>query len=79
MPGINSSNSTSGRSYAYISDRGSYPPQLQELVPDFIEHIPHSVINGSLPHYSRSDADHFKLTFPILKKGDPPAVWTWQN
>jgi len=63
----------------YRVARGAYPQQLENLVPEFIERLPRNVIDGSLPRYSRIDPDHFKLTFPILKKDDPSAVWTWQN
>jgi hypothetical protein len=42
-------------------ERGDYPVRLDELVPQFIEKLPHDVINGQPLHYQRTPDGRFML------------------
>jgi hypothetical protein len=39
--------------------RGSYPDQLEALVPQFITALPHDLVSGEALHYSRTDDGRF--------------------
>jgi hypothetical protein len=69
--------------------QGSYPEKLNALAPQFIEKIPHDIVNGQPLHYRRTDDGKFLLysvgwnetddgglpgTLADVKKGD----WVWQ-
>lgn len=45
----------------YRLARGEYPSTLEELVPQFIDKIPHDVIGGQPPHYRRTEDGKFLL------------------
>jgi hypothetical protein len=45
----------------YRRAQGSYPEQLDVLAPQFIEKIPHDIINGQPLHYHRTDNGKFLL------------------
>jgi hypothetical protein len=45
----------------YRLARGEYPSTLEELVPQFIDKIPHDLIGGQPPHYRRTDDGKFLL------------------
>ena len=39
----------------YRLAHGEYPESLDALVPQFIDHLPHDIINGQPLHYRRTD------------------------
>lgn len=45
----------------YRLARGEYPPALEMLTPQFIDHIPPDIIGGQPPHYRRIDDGKFLL------------------
>jgi hypothetical protein len=45
----------------YRLTRGGYPETLDSLVPQFIENLPHDVINGQPLHYQRTQDGQFIL------------------
>jgi hypothetical protein len=45
----------------YRLAKGSYPEKLDALAPQFIEKIPHDVINGQLLQYHRMEDGRFRL------------------
>ena len=72
----------------YRLAHGNYPEKLETLVPEFIAHIPHDVIDGQPLRYRRSAVDKFvlysigwkekddggKINPDSWKNGD----WVWQ-
>jgi hypothetical protein len=77
----------------FRSAHGSYPEQLEALVPRYIERIPVDVITGGLLRYQRTPAQQFVLysvgwnetddagTISVRKPGDAPdpkdGDWVW--
>ncbi|HEY2328509.1 MAG TPA: hypothetical protein VGI63_01710 [Verrucomicrobiae bacterium] len=74
----------------YHLAHGNYPETLDALAPQFIEKIPHDIINGQPLHYRRTDDGKFLLysvgwnerddggspgTLADVKHGD----WVWKN
>jgi len=45
----------------YRLANGQYPEALDALTPQFIEQLPHDIINGQPLHYRRTDSDQFIL------------------
>jgi hypothetical protein len=45
----------------YRLAHGQYPETLAELTPQFIENLPHDIINGQPLHYRRTDDGKFVL------------------
>ncbi|HTY88460.1 MAG TPA: hypothetical protein VMB80_13410 [Candidatus Acidoferrum sp.] len=77
----------------YRHARGSYPEQLDALVPQFIEKLPHDIINGQPLHYRRTENGRFLLysvgwngkddggvvdTRIQLLFSKPEGDWVWQ-
>ncbi len=78
----------------YRLAHGEYPESLDALAPQFIEKLPHDIINGQPLHYRRTDDGQFILysvgwnekddggTVVILKRGSRVDLdngdWVWQ-
>jgi hypothetical protein len=50
--------------YTYKANHGDYPSQLEELVPDYLEKIPHAAF-GQTFFYRSNDVDGFFIGFKI--------------
>jgi len=77
----------------YRQARGSYPEKLDGLAPQFIESLPHDIINGQPLHYRRTDAGKFVLysvgwdgkddggvpeAGKLFLEVNPKGDWVWQ-
>ena len=60
--------------------RGDYPQQLDELVPGFMEKLPHDPSDGRPFRYQRLDGNHFLLYAPGWNgkdDGGNKLDWVW--
>lgn len=63
-----------------------YPETLNEVVPQFADHLPHDIINGQPLHYHRTDDGQFKLYSVGWNEKDDNGTpgdnqsgdWVWQ-
>jgi hypothetical protein len=72
----------------YRMARGQYPATLEELVPQFVENLPHDLIGGRPLHYRRASDDRFSLYSVGWNEKDDGGVpgkgtvndddWVWQ-